>query len=238
MPGEPDASPPVHAVYRRLLEHYGPQGWWPLRSLGGRPGFDERGYHPGLHGIPDEDAGRLEVAVGAVLTQNTSWANAERALAALSGRRLMSRDALLTCSEAELAQVIRSSGYFNQKAKKLRWLVRALDGRAGIPSREDLLALWGVGPETADSILLYAYHRPAFVVDAYTRRLVLRLGWIHGQRSYGEVQALLAGGLPREAALYGEYHALIVRHAKEHCRTRPRCAACPLLAAPCTGFRP
>jgi endonuclease-3 related protein len=227
-------GPPVLAVYRRLFEQYGAQGWWPLVSRAGAPGFDSRGYHPGRYRIPRQPAEGFEVAVGAVLTQNTSWRNAEAALKRLLAEGLLVRDSLLDRSETELADMIRPSGYFNQKARKLRILAEAL--RPGLPpDRSQLLALWGIGAETADSILLYAYHVPSFVIDGYTRRLAHRLGWIAGRESYTLLQRLFAEELPGRAALFGEFHALIVRHAKEHCRKRALCSGCPLLGRFCGG---
>ncbi|MBN1837001.1 MAG: DNA repair protein [Spirochaetales bacterium] len=223
----------VAGLYRELLRHYGPQGWWPLSSRAGTKGFDERGYHPGNYRVPASEAERLEVVVGAVLTQNTSWRNAERALERLLRQGLMSRAALLSSGERELAEAIHPSGYYNQKARKLRLVVQALGGGPRPPERELLLGVWGVGPETADSILLYAYHVPSFVVDAYTQRLVSRLGWIEGREGYHALQGLFAAQLPPDPAVYGEFHALIVRHAKEHCLVRPRCGSCPLTGGLC-----
>ncbi len=226
----------VGRLHRRLAARYGPQGWWPLASLAGRPGFDQRGYHPGRYGVPGPRR-RFEVAAGAVLTQNTSWGNAESALAALRAARLLTPAALLACPPRRLAALIRSSGYYHQKARKLRALAAFLAAgsgrRAGIPARADLLALWGIGPETADSILLYAWHLPVPVVDAYTRRLFHRLGWTGPRAGYEELSALCAAGLPAEAPLLQEFHALVVRHAKEHCRASPLCRGCPLAGRPC-----
>ena len=219
----------VASLLPRLLDAYGPQGWWPLRSLAGGPGFDAHGYHAGDYRQPLDSSGRFEVAVGAVLTQNTAWRNVEPALDALLGRGPLAPPAILALSPDDLATTIRSSGYFRQKARKLRALaefVAGLDGRP--PGRDDLLAIWGVGPETADSILLYAWQQPHFVVDAYTRRLLSRLGLIVGTESYDSVQALWEGALPADPVTYNEMHALIVRHAKEHCRSVPECGGCPL----------
>jgi endonuclease-3 related protein len=229
------AARPWLGLYESLLARYGPQGWWPLAGRAGRPGYDERGYHPGRYGMPAEPRGRFEVAVGAVLTQNTSWINVEAALAALRASGLLAPAALCACPLRRLAALVRSSGYFNQKARKLQVLARFWSGLSGrkAPERGELLALWGVGPETADSILLYAFHRPVFVVDAYTRRLLARLGWAEGRESYQELQARFHAGLPARAPLYQELHALIVRHAKEHCRLRPRCRDCPLAVSLC-----
>jgi endonuclease-3 related protein len=219
----------VARLHARLLAHYGLQGWWPLASRAGRPGYDERGYHPGIYGVPGPRE-RFEVATGAVLTQNTAWRNAEAALKALASVGLLRPAALLACPPRRLAGLIRSSGYYNQKARKLRALAAYLHDlpRGRMPTRKALLALWGIGPETADSILLYAWHRPVPVVDAYTRRLFRRLGWAGGKASYEELAALCAHGLPPEAPALQEFHALVVRHAKEHCRSSPLCGGCPL----------
>jgi endonuclease-3 related protein len=232
------AAKPAFTLYQRLLDHYGPQGWWPLLTRAGSRGFDGRGYHPGDYTPPRGAAGRMEVVIGAVLTQNTSWRNVEAALGRLEARGLIDRAAILACEQEQLAEVIRPSGYFNQKARKLRLVLQALDSGPVPPQRRDLLKVWGVGPETADSILLYAYQVPTFVVDAYTRRLLTRLGWIDGDEPYGTLQGLITRQLPEEPPVYGECHALVVRHAKEHCRVRARCAGCPLLRAPCAGVLP
>jgi endonuclease-3 related protein len=220
-------------LHELLLVRYGPQGWWPLGGRAGRSGFDERGYHPGRYGLPADPRGRFEVAAGAVLAQNTSWRNVEAALAALRGRGLLDASGLKAFPLRRLARLVRSSGYYRQKARKLKELASFWSGLSGSPERGELLALWGVGPETADSILLYAFHRPVFVVDAYTRRLLERLGWAVGCESYEELQARFRAALPPHAPLYQELHALIVRHAKEHCRPQPLCRGCPLAGSLC-----
>ncbi len=173
--------------------------------------------------------------MGAVLTQNTSWRNVEAALAALRGRGLLTPAALGACTLRRLALLVRSSGYYRQKARKLKELARFWSGRTGpqAPRRDELLAVWGIGPETADSILLYAFHRPFFVVDAYTRRLLERLGWAQARESYEQLQARFHASLPSRAPLYQELHALIVRHSKELCRPRPLCSGCPLAGGLC-----
>jgi endonuclease-3 related protein len=171
--------------------------------------------------------------MGAVLTQNTAWTNADAALTRLLQANVRLPADVLALPLSRLARLIRSSGYFNQKAKKLKAIAtlfsrpRALTP-AGAPSREALLSEWGIGPETADSILLYAFHKRVFVVDAYTRRVLSRIGLIDGAESYEAIQALFHGALEEDPALYNEYHALIVRHAKVHCMTRPECGACPV----------
>ena len=215
----------IRGLYRQLLGAYGPQGWWPVPSQGG--------YHPGDYDTPRAPAARFEVIMGAVLTQNTAWTNAAAALESLRAARVRLPSALLGLSHARLARLIRSSGYFNEKAKKLLVTAgffsrRGALGRAAAPSREALLALWGIGPETADSILLYAFQEPVFVVDAYTRRVLDRIGLIEGQESYDEIQRIFHAAIRPNAPVYNEYHALIVEHAKRHCASRPRCEGCPV----------
>lgn len=178
--------------------------------------------------------------MGAILTQNTAWTNADAALASLQRAGVRLPQDILALSQRRLAALVRSSGYFNQKARKLRAVAslfarpRALTA-AGAPSREALLSEFGIGPETADSILLYAFHEPIFVVDAYTRRILSRIGVIDGSESYDDIQGLFHDALERDHALYNEYHALIVEHAKRHCRTRPECRTCPV--RPCAYRR-
>jgi len=209
-------SDPWLAPYRLLLARHGPQHWWP-------------GETP------------FEVMVGAVLTQNTAWTNVERAIASLKAADALNCAAILALADAELAALIRPAGYFNVKAGRLKALCRfltergvaerpqELSGQGGLAElRRELLAVHGVGEETADSILLYALGQPSFVVDAYTRRAFARLGLLTGAESYREVQQHFEHHLPRELALYNEYHALIVRLGKDHCRPKPRCTDCPL----------
>jgi endonuclease-3 related protein len=214
-------------VYRRLRARYGHAGWWPGDSS-------------------------FEICVGAILVQNTAWANVERTLDVLRRRRLLSFRALDRLSAARLAPLLRSSGTFRVKARRLRAFLDFLSAEYGgepeamrgeEPSRlrENLLTVVGIGPETADSISLYAAGHPVFVVDAYTRRVFSRLGLLAGEDrpgraratsagpgAYDQVQRFLMDRLPRDAALYNDYHAQLVRLGKEHCRPRPRCAECPL----------
>jgi endonuclease-3 related protein len=224
----------LRRLYDVLLAAYGPQGWWPLPSRAGRGGFDAHGYHPGDPTAPDDRAGRFEIALGAVLTQNTAWINAERALLALLGAGVRLPADVLACDTPRLARLVRPSGSYNVKARKLVGLAaffldRGLDMP---PKRDELLGVWGVGPETADSILLYAFRQPVFVVDAYTRRLLARLGTIAGKESYDEVRDLFHHALAPDANLFNEFHALIVCHAKEHCRVVPVCPGCPVRNCP------
>lgn len=206
----------LQALFQRLYDHFGPQGWWP----GDTP---------------------FEVLVGAVLTQNTSWTNVEKAIANLQGAGLLDFAALLTATPDRLAECIRPAGYYRVKAERLQGLVRAIQDEYGdldalfalpqAPLRDWLLAVKGVGPETADSILLYAAGQPAFVVDAYTCRILVRHNFLDPEQglAYDEVQALFLDNLPADTTLFGEFHALIVRLGKEFCKkTRPRCESCPL----------
>lgn len=201
-------------VYRRLRRRYGPAGWWPADTP-------------------------FEVCVGAILVQNTSWRNVERALAVLRARGVLSFEGLRTLTPGRLAPLLRPAGTFRVKARRLHAFVRFLgrehDGRAaalaGVDAgvlRRDLLRVHGIGPETADSIALYAGGHPLFVVDAYTRRVFARLGHLRGDETYDAAQRYFVERLPREAALFNDFHAQIVRLGKDHCRARPRCARCPL----------
>jgi endonuclease III related protein len=201
-------------VYERLRGAFGHAGWWP-------------GDSP------------LEVCVGAILVQNTAWANVERTLDGLKKKRLLSFRGLDRLPEKDLAPLLRSSGTFRVKARRLkafldflsseyRGRVEAMRSEPPAELRGKLLAVPGIGPETADSIVLYAAGLPSFVVDAYTRRVFTRLGLLGGGESYAEVQQLFEERLPRDAALYNDYHAQIVRLGKDFCRARPRCLECPL----------
>lgn len=204
-------------IYQALLLRFGPQRWWPARTP-------------------------LEVCLGAILTQNTNWANVENALGVLRRETSLEFGPLLALPVERLAELIRPTGYFNQKARRLRGWLEWLDTRAGgelsalstTPTaglRQELLALRGIGPETADSILCYALGRPVFVVDAYTRRAARRHGWIEEKTSYDDLAALFARAFPGQTARLNELHALFVRLGKEHCRkSKPGCARCPLVA--------
>ncbi|MFO8033715.1 MAG: endonuclease III domain-containing protein [Candidatus Bipolaricaulota bacterium] len=201
-------------LYAALQKAYGPQNWWPAD-------------------------GPFEMMVGAVLTQATSWGNAKRAIDALKGAGGLSMEALTRLSQEDLATLIRPSGFFRQKAQRLKALVALVNDHGGLRGlfrlptpelRRRLLDVPGVGPETADCILLYACGRPVFVVDAYTRRILVRLGLLADERvAYDRVAGLFTDQLPADPDLYGEFHALLVRHANAHCHVRPVCGGCPLL---------
>jgi endonuclease-3 related protein len=218
-PGEAE----VRAIYDRLLDRQGHSAWWPGESA-------------------------FEVCIGAILTQNTAWTNVEKALAALKHEGLLSFETMAALPASRLAALIRPSGTYKVKAARVRafldFLAREYGGRVEAMAGEEpwnlrrkLLAINGIGPETADAIALYAAGRPLFVVDAYTRRVFSRLGWLRGDESYADVQRFLMDRLPAESALFQDYHAQIVRLAKDVCRPVPRCEACALDPVCASGGR-
>ena len=234
-------------LFAELMAAQGQQGWWPLIGRAGEPGFDAGGYHPELPDYVPESRDRFEILVGAILTQNTAWHNVALVLAELNRRAMLDPSRLAGLAQDELAALIRPTGYFNQKAKKLLIATRHgvergwwADGETGtLPGRDELLGLWGIGPETADSILLYAWGLPSFVVDAYTRRWLSRLSAGTGlpfnpaTAGYETIRHWFMAGLEADAsadrvALYQEFHALVVIHAKRYCQARPDCQDCPL----------
>jgi endonuclease-3 related protein len=199
-----------------LYDAYGPQHWWP-------------GDSP------------FEIIAGAVLTQSAAWTNVEKALANIKAANALSPEGIAALPEADLAQLLRPSGYFNAKVRKLKAFVALLNDRYGgeldrmlatpvEQLRPALLGTHGIGPETADSILLYAANQPVFVIDAYTQRTFLRLGLLPEADNYDGWQRLFMRALAPDAQLFNEYHALIVHHGKRVCRRRPLCAQCPLSA--------
>ena len=202
-------------IYEKLLNHFGTQGWWPV----------SKHYNP---------AG-WEVCVGAILTQNTNWKNVEKALENLKQSNSLSPEKLASIHISKLEKLIRPSGFYRQKARRLKNFSRFALTFGNTQSflnnvtREDLLSFNGVGKETADSILLYACGKPSFVIDAYTRRIFSRLGMIKGNEKYDELRILFESTLPKNIKLYKEYHALIVELAKTTCEKDPACHICPLV---------
>ncbi len=201
-------------AYSRMFDYFGPRHWWP-------------GDSP------------LEVIIGAILTQNTAWANVEKAIKNIKSARALSIEKLYEIPDETLSEWIRPSGYFNIKTKRLKAMIRFIrdtyHGNLGemaktpLPIlREQLLGVYGVGNETADSILLYALEKPIFVVDAYTHRIFSRHQVIDAKATYEEIQRLFMKNLPEDSQLYNEYHALIVETGKTFCRRKPRCDQCPL----------
>ena len=201
-------------IYRRLFDRYGPQSWWPADNP-------------------------FEVIVGAILTQSAAWTNVEQAISNLKAEMTLTPTALYDLPLDRLAQLIHPSGYYNAKALKLKAFADRLHSKynsdlEGLFTldtgtlRPELLSIYGIGEETADSIILYAARRPIFVIDAYTRRIVSRLGLAPEKDSYRAFQALFTENLPHDEVLFNEYHALLVRHGKEVCRKIPRCTPCCL----------
>ena len=214
MPSHTFSGQYLMEMFTLLSSHFGPQNWWPAET-------------------------ELEVMVGAVLTQNTNWKNVEKAIKNLKDKGLLSLEGLRSFAIAELAQEIRPAGYFNIKAKRLKNLIHFLVDQYEADLtlfleddtqrlRQGLLSVKGIGPETADSILLYAARRPVFVIDAYTHRILNRHGMTEEQTTYDELQALFMDHLTEDPALFNEFHALIVQAGKAYCRRIPLCNDCPL----------
>ena len=205
----------LYAIYKKLYSHFGPQNWWPADSP-------------------------FEVIVGAILTQNTSWRNVEKAIRNLKKEKLLSVSKLSGIPQRKIARLIKPAGYYNIKAKRLNSFLKFFlaDYRGSIKKmsladtrklRSALLCVNGIGQETADSILLYALNKPLFVIDAYTRRIFFRHKFIKDNQNYGKIQALFMRNLKNSAELFNEYHALLVRLGKEFClKNNPRCKICPL----------
>lgn len=201
-------------IYRKLFDAFGPQHWWPATT-------------------PEE------VMFGAILTQNTAWKNVEQAIAALKDAGVLSFRRVLNLDMQDLAQLIRPARFMNLKARALQCYatyfyqrygcsVRRMKKQSTDKLREELLALYRIGPETADSILLYALEKPVFVIDVYTKRIMSRHGYLRMEDSYEAFQAFFMDNLPRDVPLYNEYHALLVRLGNQLCKPKPLCNQCPL----------
>ena len=203
----------LKALYVKLRGSYGFRSWWPGET-------------------------RLEIFVGAVLTQNTAWTNVEKAIANLKAAGALELDAIADMGTGSLEKLVRPSGFYRQKAIRLKGIFShirkehgSLDrflGQDAAALRTELLSLRGIGEETADSIVLYAADKPAFVIDAYTRRIMHRVYGMEEDVGYGELQAYMTGRMPRSVRLYKDFHAQLVEHAKAHCRKAPLCAGCPI----------
>lgn len=205
-------------IYQLLSKRFGKQHWWPGDS-------------------------RFEIIVGAILTQNTNWTNVEKAIANLKNAKSLCPEKLYKMETAQLAELIRPSGYYNLKAARLKnflqWLFDNYDGQIDSPEnlstwdlREQLLGIKGIGPETADSITLYAYNKQVFVVDTYTCRIMGRHGLIEPEAGYEQVREFMEASLPGDIELFNEYHGLLVQVGKMHCKPKAKCAGCPLESLP------
>jgi endonuclease-3 related protein len=207
-------KPKFYKAYDALFAHYGEQRWWPAES-------------------------RLEMMLGAILTQNTSWTNVEKALFNLRKADALKFQPLENSSREDIAESIRPAGFFNQKSSTIKGMINIIrdhfDGSLNklfeleiSELRTELLSWKGFGKETADCIILYAAKKPVFVVDAYTKRICMRHGWIDEKETYDDIAHLFTDNLPEDIQLFNEYHALIVQVCKDHCRTKPKCEGCPL----------
>jgi endonuclease-3 related protein len=208
----------VQDIYNRLYRRFGPQHWWP----GDTP---------------------FEIIIGAILTQNTNWSNVKKAIDNLKKNNLLTPEKLHHLDIAQLAELIHPAGYYNIKAGRLKSFLNRLfekfdgdlDRLSGLSTdllREELLSIKGIGPETADSIGLYAFNKPVFVVDAYTGRILGRHRLLEPGAGYEDIRMLFESALPKEPPFYNEYHALLVRLGKDHCKTKPQCKGCPLEELP------
>ncbi|MBI2101114.1 endonuclease III domain-containing protein [Candidatus Woesearchaeota archaeon] len=223
--------------YDKLYSSFGPQSWWPVTAEGR--------LHPEYSGGPKNGKQQLEVIFGAILAQNTSWKNAEKAIFELNKSNLINIKKIIKIKNKRLAKIIKSSGYHNQKAKKLKnfcsFLLKNYKGKLDLLFKKDmnklrseLLSINGIGPETADSIILYAAKKPIFVIDAYTKRILGRIGF--KEPKYDDLQRLFMLKLPDSEKLFNEYHALLVELGKNICKKSPLCSKCPI-SAHCSYYK-
>lgn len=218
------------SIFETLMQHYNAQGWWPLLQ-------NREPYHCGDYSYPHNESEIFEIMLGAILTQNTTWKQAEKSLYRLAALEAIKPEKILAIDDISLKEAIKPVGYFNQKAVYLREISRFfLDLKGSTPSRKALLQVKGVGEETADCILLYAFKQPEFVVDAYTRRMFASLELIDPKAKYGEIKRFFESHLPVELILYQEYHALIVQHGKRYFSKKPYGTNDPIFSAVTTIF--
>lgn len=220
----------IKSIYQNLYSHFGPQHWWPVTL--------DKEITPSYYtNIKLNQKQKLEICFGAILTQNTNWKNVEKAIIQLNKNQLININKILKINNKKLALIIKSSGYHNQKAKKLKnfclFLLNDYNGsiekffKNNIEKlRNELLSINGIGPETADSIILYAAEKPIFVIDAYTKRIMSRVGF--KEDDYEELQKLFMNDLDLNEKLFNEYHALFVELGKNYCKKKPLCNGCPI----------
>ena len=209
----------LYKIYKKLLKYFGQQGWWPVGGV----------YNPAKKHFSKKE--KFEIMTGAILTQNTAWNNVEKALFNLRSANLLNIKKISKINLRKLQTLIKPSGFYKQKSKRLKNFAKSIRpiGLIENMSREEWLKINGVGPETADSILLYALGKPYFVSDAYTKRLINRLG-IFNSEKYEEIQKFFEKNVPKDVEIYKEYHALIVVLAKNFCKKNPECRNCPILS--------
>jgi endonuclease III related protein len=212
----------IKLIYTKLYNHYGPQGWWPLLSRDISNKDVEMVNHPLKYDLPKTRDERYEIILGTILTQNTAWNSAEMALRNLNDLNAINPEKLLDLDTETFKQAIRPAGFLNQKSVYINEITKfyiGLDGK--IPTRKELLEVKGVGNETADSILLYAFKQPEFVVDTYTKRIFSHINLIDYNDNYIKIKTLFETHLPQDMIIYNEYHALIVAHAKKYYSRKP-----------------
>ncbi len=215
----------IKLIFTKLYNQYGPQGWWPLINYEGSNTTKKgatKGYHPLIYDLPKTRNEIYEIILGTILTQNTAWTSAEKALLNLNNLNAVNPEKLLSMEDDTLKEAIRCAGFLNQKAKYIKSVTNfyiSLEGT--IPTREELLRVKGVGNETADSILLYAYKQTEFVVDAYTKRIFIHKDIIKENDNYNKIKYVFESNLEPELSVYNEYHALIVEHAKRYYSRKP-----------------
>ncbi|MCB4792100.1 MAG: hypothetical protein LHV68_09455 [Elusimicrobia bacterium] len=238
-------------IYRKLFKDFGPQGWWPVTRTGEAKEKNKPAYYP-LSYNRDTENKKFEICLGAILTQNTSWKNVEKAIVNLNSSNILSVNKINSVKKSYLCRLIRPSGYYNQKAERLKafssYILKKYEGKISRlfdenteAARKELLSLSGIGPETADSMLLYAANKPVFVVDAYTLRIGKRVGWFgdgskgeeghitgRKEKDYDIVQRYFLKKLPESFKVYNEFHALLVELGKNYCRKKPLCTGCPI----------
>ncbi|BAP60751.1 endonuclease III [Methanococcus maripaludis KA1] len=219
-------------IYDHLFNLYGPQGWWPLLEVNGcnptKTG-SINGYHPNNYEYPKTKNQCFEICIGAILTQNTSWPSVEESLKNLRKLIEITPENIINLDIEQLKETIKPSGYYNQKSVRLKGFSEFFIKLNHVPTREELLKLNGVGPETADSMLLYAFKVPSFVIDAYTKRILINLNLIDGSEKYDKIKELFEENIEKNLEIYQEYHALFVEHAKNYYLKKENYITCPLL---------
>lgn len=221
----------LNKIYKILYSTFGKQYWWPVTKSGFKPKYHKK--------INLTEKQKLEICFGAILTQNTNWKNVEKAITQLNKNNLINIEKIIEIKKEKLALIIKSSGYHNQKTKKLKNLSHFLlnnyngninkffSNEIGI-LRNKLLSINGIGPETADSIILYAAKKPIFVIDAYTKRIYSRVFNTNKEIKYEELKNIFMESLEKNESLFNEYHALLVELGKNYCKTKPLCNECPI----------
>ncbi|MBL7147420.1 MAG: endonuclease III domain-containing protein [Nanoarchaeota archaeon] len=210
----------IQKIYKDLLEMHGYQGWWPLTSIN---------YHPKDYSYPKNNKQKYEICIGCILTQNTSWKQAKKALSNLNISNLLDPISIINSNINKLKNLIKPAGYFNQKSKKLIEFTKFyLTLKNKKPSREELLNIWGIGQETADSMLLYAFKTPSFIIDNYTKRILIQFKLIKENTPYQEIKNVFEKNLKKDLKVYQEYHALLVKHAKLYYNKNSNQKLCPL----------